>query len=288
MRETDPIMPEIEGDIGEIKLIEELCPGVFYVAAREPETGLAQEYYIADQKTALLTEEAKAYGLPLETDAGLLKFPIEAERGGAPVVKYEVQRYRAAHQLAPLDDDSALLTAVYGMERYPEYFGDYPVPPMTPRGATTRHKRLASGVYALETETFERMIAVCYPVWSCDLSDYTIAQAEQLDSDARQGIDSTLGYLYFPASAGCLALFELWKWYEEFMSSGLIDRAAMMNAIYLNHPEYAVQHNRWEQEGLNDAGAQFWRWLGFDVEPEGRADNLITLYSGVGVDYLRF
>ena len=132
------------------------------------------------------------------------------------------------------------------------------------------------------------MIAVCYPVWSCDLSDYTIAQAEQLDSDARQGIDSTLGYLYFPASAGCLALFELWKWYEEFMSSGLIDRAAMMNAIYLNHPEYAVQHNRREQEGLNDAGAQFWRWLGFDVEPEGRADNLITLYSGVGVDYLRF
>ena len=109
-----------------------------------------------------------------------------------------------------------------------------------------------------------------------------------MDSDARQGIDSTLGYLYFPASAGCLALFELWKWYEEFMSSGLIDRAAMMNVIYLNHPEYAVQHNRREQEGLNDAGAQFWRWLGFDVEPEGRADNLITLYSGVGVDYLRF
>ena len=34
MRETDLIMPEIEGDIGEIKLIEELCPGVFYVAAR--------------------------------------------------------------------------------------------------------------------------------------------------------------------------------------------------------------------------------------------------------------
>ena len=72
------------------------------------------------------------------------------------------------------------------------------------------------------------------------------------------------------------------------MSSGLIDRAAMMNVIYLNHPEYAVQHNRREQEGINDAGAQFWRWLGFDVEPEGRADNLITLYSGVGVDYLRF
>ena len=67
-----------------------------------------------------------------------------------------------------------------------------------------------------------------------------------------------------------------------------IDRAAMMNAIYLNHPEYAVQHNRREQEGLNDAGAQFWRWLGLAVEPEGRADNLITLYSGVGVDYLRF
>lgn len=62
----------------------------------------------------------------------------------------------------------------------------------------------------------------------------------------------------------------------------------MMNVIYLNHPEYAVQHNRREQEGLNDAGAQFWRWLGFDVEPEGKMENLIALSPEAGTEYLRF
>lgn len=59
MRDTNHFMPEIEGEIGEVKLIEELCPGVFYVAAREPETGLAQEYYIADYKTARLPRKRK-------------------------------------------------------------------------------------------------------------------------------------------------------------------------------------------------------------------------------------
>lgn len=61
-----------------------------------------------------------------------------------------------------------------------------------------------------------------------------------------------------------------------------------MNAIYVHHPEYAVMHNKREQEGLNDVGAHLWRWLGFDVEPEGYAEQLIVFHTEGGTDYLRF
>ena len=288
MRKTDSLPFDIEDDIGEVLASERLCPGVYYVSARDLEKGLPHEYYIASKREAPLSEQAKAYGTPMDCDEDLLAFLLENEKGGGTVVRYEVQKYRAAYQMPMLDDEAILVTAIYGMEHYPEYFGDYPVPTLTPRGATLRHKRLACGVYLLETESFERMIAVCYPVWSCDLSDYTLKQAELLDSDARQGIDSTLGYLFFPEDAGCLALFELWKWYDEFMASGLIDREAMMNAIWQKHPEYAALFNRQEQEGLNDGTAYFWRWLGYDVEPEGKTENLIRFAPDAGSDYLRF
>ena len=288
MNEINSLPYHIEYDVGEIKEAESLCPGVYYVSARDSERGLPHEYYIADKDASPLSEQAKAYGTPVESDERLLMFPLDRERGGGPVVKYEVQKYRSAHEMPPLDGEGALPTAVYGAEQYPEYFGDYPAPLLTPKGMVTRHKRLARGVFVLETERFERMIAVCCPVWSCDLSDYTLAKAEQLESDAREGIDNTLGYLFFPESAGCLALFELWKWYDEFMASGLIDRAAMMNAIWRNHPEYAAIFNRREQEGLNDGAAHFWHWLGYDVQPEGEEENLIRLVSDVGTEYLRF
>ena len=215
-------------------------------------------------------------------------FSLYEERGGGKVVEYEVQKYLKSHGLALPDGEDALSTAIFGMEFYPEYFGDYPVPTITPRGVTMRHRRLACGVYALESEQFERMIAVCYPVWSVDLSEYTVAQAEQLEYDKERGIDNTLGYLFFSESAGCLVLFELWKWYDEIVATGVVDRAAMMNAIYVNHPEYAVTYNRREQEGLNDSAAHFWRWLGYDVEPEGKESNLIVLDPETGTAYLAF
>ena len=152
---------------------------------------------------------------------------------------------------------------------------------------TMRHKRLACGIYAIEAEGFERMIAVCYPA-SGELSDYTTSQAEMLESDRKRGIDSTCGYLFFPETSGCLALFELWRYYDEFVSSGMLKRAELMNAIYINHPEYAVAFNHAEQAGANDIGAHIWRLFGYDVEPEGKEENLIRLDPAVGTDYLVF
>jgi len=287
MRDNHFIPFEIESDVGEIRESEKLCPGVYYVSVHDPATGLPHEYYIAQKSKSPLSEQARVYGTPMESGDDLLMFSLEEEKGGEPVVRYEVERYRAQNGLPPLSEEPILVTAEFGREQYPEYFGDYPAPSMTPRGATTRYQRLACGVFALETERFERMIAVCHPVWSCDLSDYTLSKGELLNTADRER-GSNLGYMFFRECDGCVALFELWRWYDEFMASGLIDRAAMMNAIYVHHPEYAVTHNKREQEGLNDVGAHFWRWLGFDVEPEGEEDQLIVFHAEVGTDYLRF
>ena len=288
MSESENIPFDMEGHIGEVKAVEQLCPGVYYITALDSEIGLPREYYAVNKSEAPLSPQAKAYGQELEGDDRILMFPLDDERGGGKVIEYEVQKYLKSHDLSLPDGEDALSTASFGMEFYPEYFGDYPVPTITPRGVTMRHKRLACGVYALETERFERMIAVCYPVWSVDLSEYTVAQAEQLEYDKERGIDNTLGYLFFPESAGCLVLFELGKWYDEIMATGMVDRAAMMNAIYVNHPEYAVTYNRREQEGLNDSATHFWRWLGYDVEPEGKESNLIVLDPETGTAYLTF
>ena len=46
--------------------------------------------------------------------------------------------------------------------------------------------------------------------------------------------------------------------------------------------------NRNEQEGVNDVGAHVWRLFGFDVELEGKEENLIRLQPGIGTDYLVF
>lgn len=288
MSESIVLPFELDEDITEITDSEQLCPGVFYVVGPRVEDSVPVEYYAVERATAPLSEAAKSYGRPSETDPDIMLYQLDDPAGGRTVIKYEVQKYLALAHLPMLSDEDPHAIAVYGMEHQPEYFGDYPAPFLTPRGATNRYQCLARGVFVLETETFERMIAVCYPVWATELGEYTISKGEKLDRDKLKDIDKTLGYLFFPESAGCLALFELWESCDELQQSPIVKRAELMNAIYINHPEYALIFNRNEQEGVNDVGAHVWRLFGFDVELEGKEENLIRLQPGIGTDYLVF
>lgn len=45
MRNDHFIPFEIESDVGEIRESEKLCPGMYYVSAHDPATGLPHEYY---------------------------------------------------------------------------------------------------------------------------------------------------------------------------------------------------------------------------------------------------
>ena len=210
-------------------------------------------------------------------------------RGGRSVIAYEIARWCVRNDMPTPDGESLLTTAAYAMENNPEYFGSFPAPIHTPRGTMTRYKTIQNGIFALETDACERMIAVCYPIADATFSDFTRQYAELTEYDQQTGLDATLGYTFFPEEHGCLALFELLDGFPEILSSPLIDAAALNNAIWQHHPDYAVMYNREEQEGLHDCLAQLLHFLGAEeIEPNIVPERLIKLTLGIGTEYLTF
>ena len=107
------------------------------------------------------------------------------------------------------------------------------------------------------------------------------------DSDKEQGIDNTLGYLFFQEKEFCLVIFELVQVREEWIETGMVNRPALMNAIWQFHPDYAASHNISEQHGLNDGLGLLLKSLGHDIELTGSTDNMISIDLDAGVDFLR-
>jgi len=99
-------------------------------------------------------------------------------------------------------------------------------------------------VFWLETEQCQRRLAVACPKYD-DLSSRAAALVEQFDDGSGQ----MPGYLLFKEMNSCAPLFELLFWGSDGPLFCKIDRAALMNAIYQFHSEYAVQHNMNEQAG---------------------------------------
>ena len=276
-------------DLGEIRDTEELCPGVYYVSAVKEETQIGYEYYIADRETSSLTAQAKAFGEPLPNHPELLSYLLGGSENGRLIVRFEAERYRILHKLPPLEHSSILTTATFGAEHHPEYFGAYSVPHLTTKGRMVRYRQIMWGVFAIETETCERLIAVCYPLWTCDLSDHTADLGNMTAHDLDRGVNESMGYLFFSEIPGCLAIFELWQSYPaEIQASDIINMPAVMNAIWTNYPMYAEAHNSREQQGLNDESGLLFQSLGLDVELKGSIENMIAISPDAGTDYLIF
>ena len=270
----------IEYELGELKKLEQMCLGVWYASVNDGKP-FNTEYYFAETDAPCLSDYAKSLGKTVEDLPELLLYNLDEIEGGKFVVKYEVQRYLKQHDLPPLDGDSILDIAMFGTEHHPDYFGDYPSPLHTPRGMTTRRCKLAKGIFAVETEQCETMVAVCAPIWGCDLSPYALKFGEQVTN-------SESDYKFFPPPADSLVLFELRQVYDELKTSKHINYPALMNAIWNNYPEYAAAHNSREQHGLNDVGGLFFKSLGMDVEPEGSIENMIVMYANADNDFLMF
>ncbi len=164
----------------------------------------------------------------------------------------------------------------------------YPAPLATPRGRTARYKPLMNGIFWIETGTGEEVLAVCYPIWNCDFSETVLKQSEQTEEDVREGIDNTLGYLFFSKRASSLALFELWGQYEELRAGGLIDYPALMNYIWAHFPEYAATYNIQNQMGMHDTFGLLMNALGTEVELQNNPNKVIAMSKAAGLDFLNF
>ena len=274
-------LSELTDKIGSIEEVEELCLGVHYVTAKREDDLLSGEYYVVKEKSAV-PQAAKSYGQKI---SGLRLFSITDGGEEYKIIQYEVAKYRAQNNLPP--DEPLRATAFFAAQSFPEYFGAFPVPLHTPRGVTLRHWILDNGIYWLETAQCEKVLAVSYPVWSTELSDLTASLGEQTEYDKAHDIEETLGYIFFPAKVSCIPLRELIRTRPEWTGT-LIDKPALMNAIWKVAPEYAALMNCQEQSGRNDLFSALLAEAGVQVEPNISMDNMIGIFSDAGENYLLF
>ena len=277
----------IEVDLGEITAWEQFCGDIYRVTAICPDNLLPDEYYIFPADTQVLSATAKAYGSSLPSHPELLSVIHGVTGSGSTVIHYEVLRYLTQNNLPfPEGEDDFHVVAVYGMESNPEYFGAYPAPLITPHGYTLRYKPILNGMFALETEQGDRIVAIAYPIWADDLSDYTLQYGLKAFPDIAQDIHRTYGYLFFSEETACLALLELSRSCD--YPADIINMAAVKNAVFKNFPDYMIQYNQNEISGRNDSTGRFYQMLGMEVEPSGKEENLIALSPDVGTRYLMF
>ena len=278
---NDRFPKELEDLFGIPQQWNEEAPGVYYLTMKD-----YGEYYALRRESGSISPEAKAYGKTLSEYPNWLVFPFCEDRSGWRIVKYELERNRVIQQKEK-NGASLLDIAMFAAEFHPEYFGTYPVPRDTPCGITTRHQILDNGIYWLETNQGAQFLTVCYPIWATELDDKADRTLGlQTECDRKFGIENTYGYLFFPQAACCIPIFQLLKTRPHWISSGMVDKAALMNAIWERYPEYAMSYNAHEMTGQHDGLSELLNKLGVPAATNIDTTSLISITPDAGSDFL--
>lgn len=249
----DKLPFDLTTELGEVVEVELKSPGVYYLALKDGERH--PEVYVVTEDALAISERAKSYGQKFPGHPDLRVYDLHQPGSGRYVVDFEMLRYRMKRHLPEIETEDSLQTAAfYGAEEHPDYFGNFPVPFFTPRGCTVRHRTIMNGVYWLETDRCEELLAVCYPIWQADISTPEQDLGEQLEYDRIRGIDNTLGYLFFPKQGSPIPLYELSQFHPEIADSGVVNMAALLNAIYELCPEYTKLYH---EEEVNQKHSRF-------------------------------
>lgn len=275
-------------ELGEVVDWEELCTGIFSLGvqpALESKYPWREYYLVLDR--APVSQEARALGKPLPGTSALL-YPIDPPDEAAwTAIMYELCRNGLAQGGQPLEGWSLTDAAMEGMELCPAYFGAFPVPPRTPWGWTHRHRPLDNGVYWMETDQGKTVLAVCYPIWSTELSDGVKQAGKKLPCEGVRGSEEPC-YLFFEEETSCTVIFELLMSRLEWLGTDLIRKAELMNAIWKYAPAYAMAYNAEEQAGLHDGPGILLQMLGGNREPQGSPEHMIALGTEAGTDFVGF
>lgn len=278
---------DLPEDLGEIVSISEECPKVYYVATQDEEqhTLIAKEYYIVCEDTPVISRKAKQYGMAIGDELKYYVYDLGEPHSGHAIIHYEISRYRLQQGQPLIEDESLLSIARHAMELHPEYFGTYPAPLVTPIGYMTRSIKMIDGIFWVETDQGKEALAVSYPIWSGDLSDFTKEQVIENSVQAQKQRESSLGYAFYYKDCACLVLFELAQQYRQLTQ--FLEPTALMNAIWTHYPEYALAWNARESVGLNDIAGLFLQSIGVETELAGGAENVIRIKENGSCDYLR-
>lgn len=277
---------DLEREYGSIEQAELKCPGIYYLRMAPPPGRQTNIWLYAVTEDAPVTEEARQYGKPAPGHPELRLFVYESPDFHWKVIEYEILRYRQKNGLPPGELDNLHSAAVYGMEVCPAYFGPYPVPAVTPWGYTARHKTIHNGVYWIETDRCVPALAVCYVIQH-DFSNTVRSLSTLTAYDRDRGLDETMGSVFFRGDDICLPILELMRDNQQWDWS-MVDKPALMNAVWARFPEYALAHNMREQQGLNDGFGMMLRALSIPSDLHSSPDNMITMAPGAGIRFLKF
>lgn len=267
--------------LGEIYAVEQESLGVYYLSVSGSEEWSNGEYYAVWSDAPDISREAKGYGLRPEQCPELLLYPFAKDDSGWRIIQYELHKYRIANKLPMADRDILTDTTLYSIEIHPEYFGMYPVPTLTPWGYTLRHKMLDNGIYWLETNQCRHVLAVCFPIWQ-ELSSAAIEVAIQIKYAQEFQLE---GPLLFEEQVCCIPIWELMKSRRQWELK-LIDKAALMNAIWKYFPEYAAMYNAQVQQGLQDAIGLLLNAVDVQIERKPDIGDMISISPQAGIDFL--
>lgn len=278
--EKEQLTPEelplnLKSEIGEIKAIQEFDPGVCYLTAQKENRGL-ENFYVVMESAAVFAAVSR-YGRQFP---GLRLYPVSEDASGWRIVEYELGKYQMTQNRALISEETERefhRATLFAAGYHPEYFGEYPVPTRTPRGYTLRHQKLENGVYWLETSQCEELLAVCYPIWNTEFTSIARVTGEPSEYDYIQGYDKTLGYLFFSQERSCIAFYELIQTRPAW-EGPLIDKPALMNAIWKNCPKYAVTLPQ-----LDEA-----EWKHYLSRIKAERDEIIGIYPDAGDDFMLF
>lgn len=257
-------------EIGEIRTVQKFIPGVYYLTAQK------ESFYVVMESAAVFAAVSK-YGHPFP---GSRLYAVSEDASGWRIVEYELGKYQMTHNRALISEETERefhRAALFAAGHHPEYFGEHPVPIRTPRGYTLRHQKLENGVYWLETSQCEEMLAVCYPIWNTEFTSIARVTGEPTEYDYIQGYDKTLGYLYFSQQNSCIAFYELMQTRPAWDGT-LINKPALMNAIWKNCPKYAVSLPK-----LDEA-----EWSHYLSRVKAEREAVIGMYPEDGEDFMLF
>ena len=229
--------PGLEAEIGMIVNTDLCCPGVYHIKVERKGRPLLREYYVV-QDDAPFAAQVQDYGQKLD---GLRLYEADKPGSGWEVVQYEVCKYQAAVG-RPLPEWIFRDMSLRAMGAYPEYFGTFPVPFLTPDGYTLRCRTLANGIYWLETSTYRELLAVCFPVWDAELSAASTMLSMAAKWDAAFGIHRNMDYIFFKKELSCIPIYELMETRQDWDGT-VIHVPALMNALWEFAPEYAMHRN---------------------------------------------
>jgi len=186
--------------------IEE-CPGVFYLSVCRPDSIVRRELYavLPSAVPEIISEETITYGNQI---GDICFFEYDVEHNGWHLVQFEILRYKTKHGFLQDKTESLYSVAMFAAELYPEYFGETIPPRCTPWGLVIRHRKVADGIYFLETDRCQWVLALSFPVWSIDLSDSTQKHGSFCAEDKRLG-QKEAEYLYFRRDDCEPVIFEL-------------------------------------------------------------------------------